>query len=267
MESPPGRRDGGGCGHAPTVARESQGRLKRCSGVSPGRARTCPSAPTVIACTDPPTPLTPWLPRPPRIRGSCCPPGPTCAPGSSSVLQDAGVDWAWQGAAGAARRWEQQTGPADLDVWWRPGTGAAPVEVERPGRPAVRRAARRAGGRRPRSCPPVPHEPRGARRHRPGGHRPDPRGPAGRAGPAAARRRWSIASAGPEPAPDRGGGGRGPARPAAAAWPGPGARAPRRRPGRVDAPRRQAGRTAASRQWSDSLGAPLAGRGGGGPGG
>jgi thymidylate kinase len=41
------------------------------------------------------------------------------------VLRDAGVDWAWQGATGAHSRWLSETGPADLDIWWRPGSGTA----------------------------------------------------------------------------------------------------------------------------------------------
>ena len=42
-----------------------------------------------------------------------------------SILRDCGVDWAWQGATGAQDRWLVETGPADLDIWWRPGSGAS----------------------------------------------------------------------------------------------------------------------------------------------
>ena len=42
-----------------------------------------------------------------------------------AILQQAGVDWAWQGAAGAHDRWLTETGPADLDIWWRPGSGTS----------------------------------------------------------------------------------------------------------------------------------------------
>ncbi len=40
-----------------------------------------------------------------------------------AILRDAGVDWAWQGVSGAHVRWLSETGPADLDLWWRPGSG------------------------------------------------------------------------------------------------------------------------------------------------
>jgi thymidylate kinase len=42
-----------------------------------------------------------------------------------AILRDTGVDWAWQGASGAADRWLAEAGPADLDVWWRPGSGGS----------------------------------------------------------------------------------------------------------------------------------------------
>jgi thymidylate kinase len=45
-----------------------------------------------------------------------------------AILRDAGVDWAWQGAPGAQVRWLSETGPADLDLWWRPGSGASDAD-------------------------------------------------------------------------------------------------------------------------------------------
>ncbi len=42
-----------------------------------------------------------------------------------AILRDAGVDWAWQGATGAHSRWLSEAGPADLDLWWRPGSGTS----------------------------------------------------------------------------------------------------------------------------------------------
>jgi thymidylate kinase len=45
-----------------------------------------------------------------------------------AILRDAGVDWAWQGASGAHVRWRTDTGPADLDVWWRPGSGGSDAD-------------------------------------------------------------------------------------------------------------------------------------------
>jgi thymidylate kinase len=45
-----------------------------------------------------------------------------------AILCDAGVDWAWQGASGARSRWLSEDGPADLDVWWRPGSGTSDAD-------------------------------------------------------------------------------------------------------------------------------------------
>ena len=45
-----------------------------------------------------------------------------------AILRDAGVDWAWQGVSGANVRWLSETGPADLDLWWRPGSGASDAD-------------------------------------------------------------------------------------------------------------------------------------------
>ena len=45
-----------------------------------------------------------------------------------AILREVGVDWAWQGASGAHDRWLVETGPADLDVWWRPGSGASDAD-------------------------------------------------------------------------------------------------------------------------------------------
>jgi thymidylate kinase len=45
-----------------------------------------------------------------------------------AILRDAGVDWAWQGASGAHVRWLGETGPADLDLWWRPGSGTSDAD-------------------------------------------------------------------------------------------------------------------------------------------
>lgn len=45
-----------------------------------------------------------------------------------AILDDAGVDWAWQGASGAPTRWLSEAGPADLDVWWRPGSGTSDAD-------------------------------------------------------------------------------------------------------------------------------------------
>lgn len=42
-----------------------------------------------------------------------------------AILRGAGVDWAWQGATGAHDRWLVESGPADLDIWWRPGSGSS----------------------------------------------------------------------------------------------------------------------------------------------
>ncbi|MFI1991587.1 thymidylate kinase [Actinoplanes sp. NPDC020271] len=35
----------------------------------------------------------------------------------TAVLTEAGLPWAWQGAAGAPERWQAGAGPSDLDVW------------------------------------------------------------------------------------------------------------------------------------------------------
>jgi thymidylate kinase len=40
--------------------------------------------------------------------------------GIARVLDDTGVRWAWQGPVGAGQKWDADTGPADLDIWWDP---------------------------------------------------------------------------------------------------------------------------------------------------
>ena len=45
------------------------------------------------------------------------------------LLREAGVQWAWQGAAEAPDRWLTEAGPADLDLWWQPGTGRHGITV------------------------------------------------------------------------------------------------------------------------------------------
>ena len=45
-----------------------------------------------------------------------------------AILCDAGVEWAWQGASGAPVGWLIETGPADLNVWWRPGSGTCAAD-------------------------------------------------------------------------------------------------------------------------------------------
>lgn len=39
-----------------------------------------------------------------------------------ALLADSGGQWAWQGPTGAVAAWVADDGPADLDVWWRPGS-------------------------------------------------------------------------------------------------------------------------------------------------
>ena len=39
------------------------------------------------------------------------------------------MQWAWQGVADAPDRWLTEAGPADLDLWWRPGTGRYGITV------------------------------------------------------------------------------------------------------------------------------------------
>ena len=40
-----------------------------------------------------------------------------------ALLEGSAAKWAWQGPTGAVDAWMTDDGPADLDVWWRPGSG------------------------------------------------------------------------------------------------------------------------------------------------
>ena len=54
---------------------------------------------------------------------SAVPPAATRASLRSEIVQTldrVDVRWAWQGPAGAPEKWDRETGPSDLDIWWDP---------------------------------------------------------------------------------------------------------------------------------------------------